>query len=218
MSGLQIAPSILAADFLNLGSEIESLLAGGADVLHLDVMDGHFVPNISFGIPVVQAVKKLNQPLPLDVHLMVSRPDDWVKPFAEAGANWISFHWEAATHAHRTIGSIKELGLKAGIAINPSTSVNELEEVLPNLDFVCLMSVNPGFGGQSFIESSVKKVAKLKALITKHNLSTKIEVDGGVSLQNCIDLKNAGADILVVGNSLFKSENKSQTIAELRGN
>ena len=210
-----IAPSILSADFNNLQAEIEMLNKSEADWIHCDVMDGRFVPNISFGIPVLEAVKKIAKK-PLDVHLMIVEPEKYIAAFQKAGADILTVHYEASTHLHRTIQAIKEAGMQAGVAINPHTPVDLLEEVIGDIDLVCLMSVNPGFGGQKFIKKSLDKIKRLKKIIEKNKATGKIEVDGGVDLSNAFDILNAGGDILVAGNSVFKSQNPSQTINELK--
>ena len=211
-----IAPSLLSADFLNLGREIEMVNRSEADWFHCDVMDGRFVPNISFGIPVVKAISQLAEK-PLDVHLMIVEPEKYFEAFVKAGADIITFHYEASTHIHRAVQQLKALGVKAGVVLNPHTPVAVLEDIIGDLDLVLLMSVNPGFGGQQFIERTFGKIRRLKAMIEDQGLSTLIEVDGGVNLQNAAALYEAGADILVAGNAVFKSENPLETIALLRG-
>jgi len=200
-----LAPSILSANFANLEKDIKEAERAGADLLHVDVMDGRFVPNITIGPCVVEAIRKITE-LPLDVHLMIVEPEKYIPEFAKAGADWISFHFEAATHHHRIVSQIKELGKKAGIVINPSTPVFLLEEILPFVDFVLIMSVNPGFGGQKFIESSVEKIRKLGKLIEERDLNVKIEVDGGIKVDNVQKVLNAGADIIVAGSAVFKGD------------
>ncbi|MBO7083398.1 MAG: ribulose-phosphate 3-epimerase [Bacteroidales bacterium] len=211
-----IAPSLLSADFLNLGRDIEMVNRSEADWFHCDIMDGRFVPNISFGIPVVQAISRMAEK-PLDVHLMIVEPEKYFEAFAKAGADILTFHYEACNHIHRAVQQIKALGMKAGVVLNPHTPVNVLEDILGDLDLVLLMSVNPGFGGQQFIERTFGKIRRLKAMIEDQGLDTLIEVDGGVNLQNAAALYEAGADILVAGNAVFKSENPLETIASLRG-
>ncbi|MCT4580543.1 MAG: ribulose-phosphate 3-epimerase [Flavobacteriales bacterium] len=210
-----IAPSLLAADFANLQAECEMINNSDADWFHLDIMDGMFVPNISFGMPVIEAINK-HTLKPLDVHLMIENPDRYIKDFKRVGANILTVHYEACTHLHRTLQAIKAEGMKTGVALNPHTSIDLIEPILEDIDLVCIMSVNPGFGGQSFIEGTYRKVAKLKELITKYNLETKIEIDGGVTSTNAKALLECGADVLVAGSFVFKSENPTQTIKELK--
>ena len=210
-----IAPSILSADFANLQRDVEMLNLSQADWLHVDVMDGVFVPNISFGFPVIQAISKCANK-PLDVHLMIVEPNKYIEQFKMVGASILTVHIEACHHLHRTIQAIKNAGMKAGVAINPHTSVDLLENIISDADVFCVMSVNPGFGGQKFIENTYKKVAKLKDLILKNNSSAKIEVDGGVNISNAKELIKAGADILVAGNFVFGSSDPAKTIAELK--
>jgi len=211
----QIAPSILAADFANLQKEVEMLNASKADFIHVDIMDGVFVPNISFGIPVTEAIHK-HATKPLDVHLMIVNPDDYLQAFRNAGAEIISIHYEACNHLHRSLQAIRNLGAKAGVAINPHTSINLLADVIQDIDLVCVMSVNPGFGGQKFIENTYDKVSRLKDLILSKGAKTLIEIDGGVNLQNAPKLMAAGADVLVAGNFVFSSVNPIATIEELK--
>ncbi|MCX6187036.1 MAG: ribulose-phosphate 3-epimerase [Bacteroidetes bacterium] len=210
-----IAPSVLSADFANLGRDVEMINNSEADWFHVDVMDGVFVPNISFGFPVIKSIKKLANK-PLDVHLMIVHPERYIKDFKDAGADILSVHIEASTHLHRTIGAIKENGMKAGVAINPHTSVSQLKDVLMDIDVVCMMSVNPGFGGQKFIENTYKKCAELKAMINECGSSCLIEIDGGVNDFTAPKLLAAGADVLVAGNYVFASNNPTLTIAMLK--
>lgn len=210
-----ISPSILAADFANLQREVEMLNDSRADFVHVDIMDGVFVPNISFGIPVTEAIHRHSKK-PLDVHLMIEHPEKYLGSFRNAGAEIITVHYEACTHLHRTIQEIKDLGAKAGVALNPHTPVELLEEVIRDLDLVCIMSVNPGFGGQKFIENTYSKVIKLKNLIQSKEANTWIEIDGGVNLGNASKLIEAGADVLVAGSFVFNSPDPKQVIKELK--
>lgn len=210
-----LAPSLLAADFTKLGDAVKMFDKSRADWLHLDVMDGMFVPNISFGMPVISAVRPLTEK-PFDVHLMVEKPERYIEDIREAGADVITVHIEASQHLHRSVHRIKETGAMAGVALNPHTSVSLLEDVLEDIDVVCLMSVNPGFGGQKFIYQTLAKIRKLKQKIIERNLNTKIEVDGGVGMQNAEAILKAGADILVAGSSVFKAEDPTKAIDELK--
>lgn len=212
---IKIAPSILAADFANLQKEIEMLNASEADYIHVDIMDGVFVPNISFGIPVTEAVKRHAQK-PLDVHLMIVNPDQYLEAFKKAGAAIITVHIEACVHLHRTLQAIRQLGCKAGVALNPHTPVQLLSEVITDIDLVCIMSVNPGFGGQKFIEHTYEKVRQLKRLITEKGAQTEIEIDGGVNQDNAALLMAAGADVLVAGSFVFSATDPIATIAKLK--
>ena len=211
---IKISPSILSADFLNLGKSIELLNRSEASFIHFDVMDGLFVPNISFGFPVLDAVAKVAQK-PLDVHLMIEKPERYIEQFVKAGASYLSIHFEGNYHLHRSLDQIRHLGARAGIVLNPQTPVCQLSDLLPFCDFVLLMSVNPGYGGQKFIPQTIAKVAELKDMIEKKDLAVEIEVDGGVSLTNSKQLAAAGADILVAGNSVFGAEDPEKAILEL---
>lgn len=199
---MKLAPSILSADLLNLEHAVEQCLAGGSDLVHFDVMDGLFVPNLTFGIPILQAMAKKSR-LPIDVHLMVEQPDRLLDQYLDAGAAWISVHWEAASHLHRTLGRIREGGARAGVALNPTTPVELLADTLPSLDFVVLMSVNPGFSGQSFIPQTLDKVRRLRAMIDERELEVEIELDGGVGPGNVREVVAAGVDICVAGSAVF---------------
>ncbi|MEZ4909430.1 MAG: ribulose-phosphate 3-epimerase [Saprospiraceae bacterium] len=210
-----VAPSILSADFGNLESDIAMINDSKADWIHVDIMDGLFVPNISFGPDILNVIRKHTK-LPLDVHLMITDPDRYLDVFHTAGADHITVHVEACSHLHRTIQKIKSLGLKAGVALNPHTPVQAIEDVLEDLDIIILMSVNPGFGGQTFIYRTIDKIARLKTMIIERNANALIEIDGGVGLQNAERILQAGADVLVAGNSVFKSENPSLAIYSLK--
>jgi ribulose-phosphate 3-epimerase len=210
-----IAPSLLASDFLHLEKECQMLNESKADWFHLDVMDGRFVPNISFGMSVIKQLRKMTTKF-FDVHLMIVEPEKYVEEFKEAGANSLTVHQEACPHLHRNIQQIQSLGMKAGVAINPATPVAMLQDIIRDVDMVLVMSVNPGFGGQSFIPHSLAKIAELKALIKNTASSAKIEVDGGISLDNAAEILQAGADILVAGSSVFKSENPLETIEKMK--
>ncbi|MDA0685585.1 MAG: ribulose-phosphate 3-epimerase [Bacteroidetes bacterium] len=210
-----IAPSILSADFGNLERDFDMINQSQADWFHVDIMDGVFVPNISFGFPVVKALQKVAKKH-MDVHLMIVDPDRYIADFAKAGAQTLTVHYEACTHLHRSLQAIKAQGMKAGIALNPHTPVSVLEDIISDADLVCLMSVNPGFGGQAFIERTYEKVRALKRLITESGSSALIEIDGGVTLDNASLLHEAGADVLVAGNTVFGSSDPIQTIAELK--
>ena len=211
----KIAPSLLSADFLHLAQDVEMINNSEADWFHLDIMDGVFVPNISFGFPILQAIKPICKK-PMDVHLMIVEPQKFVKEIAAAGAYMMNVHYEACTHLHRTIGAIKEAGMKAGVTLNPHTPISVLEDIIQELDMVLLMSVNPGFGGQSFIEHTVDKTTRLKEMITSKGLNTLIQVDGGVNLETGKRLVDAGADVLVAGNFVFNSPDPIQTIHTLK--
>lgn len=210
-----IAPSILSADFSNLGVEIQSVETAGADWIHVDVMDGHFVPNITMGPLVVEAVRK-STALPIDVHLMIASPDQYIPDFAEAGADYIAVHQEACTHLHRTVQLIREHGAKSGVALNPATPVESLQWVLDDLDFVLVMSVNPGFGGQNFIPSALEKVAQLKKKIKARGLNTLIQIDGGVNSGTISRISEAGVDVFVAGSAIFGSDDYAKTISDLK--
>lgn len=211
---IKIAPSILSADFMRLGEEIKAVENAGAHMIHLDVMDGHFVPNITIGYAVIESIRKITG-LPLDVHLMISEPEKFLDDFIRAGADYLTVHAEASVHLHRTLHRIKESGIKAGVSINPATSVMSLYDIVGDADMVLIMSVNPGFGGQSFIPHSLEKIKQLKKIISDKGLSTLIEVDGGIKPDNAKEVAAAGADILVMGSAFFTSGNYSQTMARL---
>lgn len=210
-----IAPSLLSANFANLQQDIEMINRSQADWLHLDIMDGVFVPNISFGFPVIEAIAPLARK-PLDVHLMITQPGKFISRLQALGTFMMNVHYEACLHLHRTVQEIKKAGMKAGVTLNPHTPVSMLEDILPDVDMVLLMSVNPGFGGQKFIPQSTEKIARLKEMILRKNLSTLIEVDGGINLETARLALDAGADILVCGNSIFSAENPEETIAKLK--
>ncbi len=212
---VKIAPSILSANFLKLGEEIKAAEAAGADMLHIDIMDGHFVPNITIGSSIVKSIRKIT-PLPLDVHLMIEEPDKYLRDFIKAGADYLTVHYEASVHLHRTIQRIKESGIKAGVSLNPATPIWSLEHILPDADIALLMSVNPGFGGQDFIPQIIDKIKTLKNLLREKGFPTLIEVDGGVKLENAADIISAGADILVMGSAFFNSENYGTIIKQFR--
>lgn len=210
-----VAPSVLAADFANIQRDVEMINNSEADWFHIDIMDGTFVPNISFGMPVMQAIKK-HATKPLDVHLMIVNPDQYIKTFKDCGADILTVHYEACTHLHRTIQAIKAEGMQAGVALNPHTPISVLEDIIQELDLVCIMSVNPGFGGQSFIENTYTKVQQLKNLITFKGCDTKIEIDGGVTDKNANNLVEVGADVLVAGSYVFGAEDPIATVKELK--
>ena len=214
MSKILIAPSILAANFGNLQRDIEMINQSDAHWFHLDIMDGVFVPNISFGMPIINAIAE-HATKTLDAHLMIIDPDRYIKTFADLGVDYLTIHYEACHHLHRTLQAIKKEGMKAGVALNPHSNINLLEDTINDIDLVCIMSVNPGFGGQSFIENTYSKVEKLKEMIIKKNASTLIQIDGGVTNKNAKQLAEAGADILVAGSYIFRSENPTETIVAL---
>jgi ribulose-phosphate 3-epimerase len=207
---------MLSADFGNLDNQVEMINNSSADLIHLDIMDGLFVPNLSYGFPVIKAIARKARK-PLDAHLMIVDPDRYTEKFAELGVKYLSVHYEACTHLHRSLQKIKSLGMKAGIALNPHTPVNNLYDILPYADFVLIMSVNPGYGGQQFIDNSLNKIARLRKMITDMSLNTLIEVDGGVNLNNAPLLTESGADILVAGNTIFGSDNPEGIIRRLKG-
>jgi ribulose-phosphate 3-epimerase len=210
-----IAPSILSADFARLGDEVAAVERGGADLLHVDVMDGHFVPNLTVGPPIVESLKKVTK-LPLDVHLMITNADAFIDEFSAAGADYLTVHVEACPHLHRTVQSIKERGVRAGVTLNPATSLHTIEEILPDVDLVLIMSVNPGFGGQKFIGSCLKKIASARRMLDEAGSRALLEVDGGVKIDNAAQVLAAGADVLVAGSAIFSSQDYVATIAALR--
>jgi len=210
-----IAPSILSADFSRLGEEVKAVAAAGADIIHFDVMDGHFVPNITVGPLVLEAVRKIT-PLPIDAHLMIDNPDLYVADFVKAGANYVSVHVEASRHLHRSVQLIRSLGAKAGIALNPHTPVASMGYILDEVDFILVMTVNPGFGGQKFIPAAFKKVAELDQMRREHGLSFQIEIDGGIKIDNIAEVSQAGVDIFVAGSAIFQSKNYGETIAQMK--
>ena len=215
MKKIIVSPSLLSADFNHLADDIEMINSSEADWFHLDIMDGVFVPNISFGLPIVKSVKKLAQK-PLDVHLMIVQPERYIEAFAKAGADVLTVHYEACTHLHRTVQEIKAHGMKAGVSVNPHTSVKLLEDILPEIDLVLIMSVNPGFGGQSFIKNSLKKITELRNIADVVNPEVIIEVDGGVDTQNHREIVKAGANALVAGSAVFGAENPAEAISKLK--
>ena len=215
MKNMMIAPSILSADFSRLGDEVRAVEAAGAEVIHVDVMDGHFVPNITIGPLVVEAVRRVTE-LPVDVHLMITEPDRYLKDFADAGADWITVHVEASVHLHRTLNYIRDLGKKAGAVLNPATSLSTLEYVLEELDLVMLMSVNPGYGGQSFIESTLEKTRRLREMLDEVNPNAGIEIDGGISPKTIARMAEAGANIFVAGSAIYGQDDYGAVITEMK--
>ena len=211
----KLAPSILSADFSRLGDEIKTVEKAGADYIHIDVMDGHFVPNITIGPLVVEAIKNVTN-LPLDVHLMISNPDKYIKDFVKAGSSILSVHAETCPHLQRTINHIRELDIKPAVVLNPSTSLSTLEYILEEVDMVLLMTVNPGFGGQKFISSMIPKIKKLRELIDEQHLSVELEVDGGINLDNISKVVKAGADVIVAGSAIFKSKDCKETVIQMK--
>ncbi|MGM0844553.1 MAG: ribulose-phosphate 3-epimerase [Bacillota bacterium] len=212
---VKIAPSILSADFANLANEIRDVEAGGADYIHVDVMDGHFVPNITLGPMIVEAIRPVTE-LPLDVHLMIENPDQYIEAFADAGSDYITVHAEATPHLHRTIQLIKSKGIKAGAVLNPGTPVEMIKHVIGDLDMVLLMTVNPGFGGQSFIESVVPKIREVRELSKQYNPSLEIEVDGGITIETAKVCAEAGADVFVAGSAIYKQQDRKRAIMDIR--
>ena len=213
---IKLAPSILSADFARLGEQVAEATRAGADYIHIDVMDGHFVPNITIGAPIVASIR-LWTSLPLDVHLMIEHPERHISDFVASGADIITVHVEACTHLHRTIESIKQMGKKAGVALNPATPLNSIEEILPYVDLTLIMSVNPGFGGQSFIPETLSKITRLRKMLDEGKFNAELEVDGGITIDNAVSIVKAGANVLVVGNSVFKAkEGIIQSLQRLR--
>jgi ribulose-phosphate 3-epimerase len=214
---IEIAPSILSADFARLASEIEKVESAGADLLHLDIMDGHFVPNMTFGFPVVESIRKITK-LPLDAHLMIENPGQYLDKFIQAGVNWLSVHVEADVHLNRSLQHLRDHGIRAGVAINPGTSLSALNEILPLADYILIMTVNPGFGGQKFIPSMIKKINRLRDIIVSNNYRARIEVDGGIGPNNLGNVLAAGAEIIVTGSAIFSAQkNASEAVREMKG-
>ncbi|HLB05691.1 MAG TPA: ribulose-phosphate 3-epimerase [Thermodesulfobacteriota bacterium] len=211
----KIAPSILSADFSRLGEEVRAVENAGADYIHIDVMDGHFVPNITIGPPVVAAIRKVTK-LPLDVHLMIETPDKYIADFAKAGSDIITVHAEACVHLHRTVGFIKEQGVRAGVSLNPSTPLSLLDHILGDVDLVLLMTVNPGFGGQKFIKTMLPKIAEMRSILDNRGLNVELMVDGGVTLENIAEISKAGADAFVAGSAVFGSQDYKKTIEDMK--
>ena len=215
MKEIQIAPSILSADFTQLGNEIERVVEGGADLIHIDVMDGHFVPNITIGPLIVEAARRVTEK-PLDVHLMITNPDDYIELFAKAGADWLTVHVEACSHLQRSVARIKECGMRAGVVLNPATPLNSLDYILDDVDLVMIMSVNPGFGGQSFIPATLGKIRALREIIDSSGRDIDIEVDGGVSPQTIANIAQAGANVFVAGSAVYGHNDYQEVISQLR--
>ncbi|HUK57317.1 MAG TPA: ribulose-phosphate 3-epimerase [Nitrospiria bacterium] len=211
----KIAPSILSADFAHLAEEIAKVTEAGADMIHVDVMDGHFVPNFTIGPPIVKAIRRATR-LPLDVHLMMTNPEDFIQDFIKAGSNYITVHVETCPHLHRTIQSIKEEGVKAGVTLNPATPLSSVEEILGDVDLLLIMSVNPGFGGQSFIPSALEKLRAARRMIDQHGAKAELEIDGGIKVENVATIAQAGADIFVSGSAIFHSKDYKDTIQKMR--
>ena len=212
---IKIAPSILAANFAKLGEEVKEVEAAGAELIHIDVMDGHFVPNISFGAIVLEAIRPLSK-LPMDVHLMIENPDQYIEQFAKAGADYITVHVEATRHLHRTIQLIRSYGVKPGVVLNPHTPIESIQHVLQDIDMVLLMTVNPGFGGQKFIESVVPKIEALSAMIKERGLNVEIEIDGGITAETIVPCAKAGATVFVAGSAIYNKENRKEALQEIK--